>query len=157
MGAAGLLVLALGTTPQLSEPDDDLAVASPRAVTAASSDQTPPTFEDVWSKRLQGPIEDPPPQTLASTTIDEPPPAKPPPKLDAKLLGTLVDSEIAHRKAWIELGGESKAVGLGERIVQGGRSFEVVEIDIKCVILKASSGNVELTMESPTSLAGDDQ
>ncbi|MEM6473736.1 MAG: type II secretion system protein N [Planctomycetota bacterium] len=150
--STALLLYAVMMPPALNE---ETSVTSPRrsAPERTDDDRNAIAFDGLAEKRLQGPLEDPPQETLASVkeAVKIPPP---PPRLSANLIGTLLDSDPQHRAAWIEVDGNTQRYRIGDEIRQAGMTYTLQSIADGKVTVEANGRTTELKADRSSTLPG---
>ncbi|MEM6691223.1 MAG: type II secretion system protein N [Planctomycetota bacterium] len=148
----GLVVYAMLIPPTIREP---MQVASAGSSSLKAKDTKKPSaiiFDSLTSKRLQGPLEDPPQETLASVreVAKKPPPL---PRFSAKLIGTLFDSDPSHRAAWIEIDGKNRMYQLGDEIRHSGLMYKLSAITDGVATFEVDERTIELKADNTSPLS----
>ena len=112
-------------------------------------------FRWVWGKALQRPIADAPPvvEPQPAPPIEPSPvPDRPEIRIEAKLVGTLVDGQTQYARAWIDVRGKRRMVTRGDVLVAHKGSPTIAEIEDGRVILNIDDQSHALVLAKPYTL-----
>jgi hypothetical protein len=121
-------VASLSRTPQLPEIPTATALA------------------ELAEQRLRAPLYDPPP---APEPVPEPPKPDPPPRVDLRLVGTIIEKDRS-RAVLAAPDGRTEIRGAGEKVTSAPGQVIVADVSADRVVLRVASANdaqVTLTLE----------
>ena len=113
-------------------------------------------FDKLWAKKLQRPIVDPvtvvekKPEPAPEPAKPKPEPPPPPIRLEAKLIGTLVDADASFARAWIELQGKPQVVVQGDVLKGHPGNPTVASIHERHVVIAIAKESHTLPLSKTT-------
>ena len=162
-GAVSLVLGVLGVATALLFPakvtPDALVVSRPVQIPSKASKKTTKLseqqFKYVWNKRLQGPLEDPKPKNVKEAMRQPDPKPAPARRIEAVLVGTLVDDDPRQSRAWIEVKGQRQAYAISDTIENHPGKPTIKEVTDHAVTIRLGGSDHTLSLKQNSVLMGD--